>query len=120
MNEFYSDKVKKVREGFDSNGDPLNGVKKLMVGKECQFSLRKVTEEDILMASRKMKNTKSMGTDDIPSDLLKKTIKWTCPAIMHIANLIIEKGEFPTKWKIAKVIPLLKVGMKLCPQIIAL
>ena len=38
------------------------------------------------------------------------------PAITHIVNLSIAQGEFPSIWKLAKVVPLLKKGDHLTPK----
>ena len=38
------------------------------------------------------------------------------PAVTHIVNLSIAQSEFPSIWKLSKVVPLLKKGDPLAPQ----
>ena len=55
-----------------------------------------------------MKNSKTVGIDNIDSYIIKLVASELTPAITHIINLSIQSGKFPKGWKIAKVIPLHK------------
>ena len=57
-----------------------------------------------------LKNSKSSGVDYIDTATIKLVAKELLPAITHIINLYIRQGTFPTIWKYAKVVPLLKKG----------
>ena len=54
--------------------------------------------------------------DNIDTYVLKLMIDYILPAVTHIVNLSIQKSEFPSQYKIAKVIPLLKKGDPLEPK----
>ena len=63
-----------------------------------------------------LRNSKSAGLDMVDTAILKCSASYILPALTHIINLSIEKECFPTEWKTAKVIPLLKKGDPLNPQ----
>jgi len=52
--------------------------------------------------------TKSCDLDPIPTWLLKRVTPNVAPAICRLCNLSMESGVFPTQWKQARVVPLLK------------
>ena len=63
-----------------------------------------------------LKNSKSTGTDNMDTWIIKLVAKDILPAITPIVNLSIVQGEFPSIWKLAKVVPLLKKGDHLTPK----
>ena len=63
-----------------------------------------------------LRNSKSAGLDMVDTAILNCSASYILPALTHIINLSIEKECFPTEWKTAKVIPLLKKGDPLNPQ----
>ena len=55
--------------------------------------------------------------DNLDTYIIKLTKKIIIPSVCHILNLSIMSNKFPTKWKIAKVVPLYKdKGSKLDPK----
>ena len=63
-----------------------------------------------------MKNTKTVGTDNIDSFIIKLAKEELAPAITHIVNLSISSRKFPRRWKTAKVVPLHKKEDKTLPK----
>ena len=57
-----------------------------------------------------MKSSKSSGLDNVDSYIIKLAKYELTPAITHIINTAITQGKFPSLWKCAKVVPLLKKG----------
>ena len=51
---------------------------------------------------------KSSPLDVLPTSLLKSCADIFAPITAHLANLSFEQGRFPTKFKLAQVLPLLK------------
>ena len=72
------------------------------------FSLEAVTPTEIEKIIRSLKNSKASGIDELDTYILKLVKDIIVPAVCHIINLSIEQKKFPTKWKIAKVVPLYK------------
>ena len=77
------------------------------------FALFPITETEVVNAIIKLKPNKSPGYDDITSELLKLTINYISKVLQHIFNALFETGIFPSRMKIAKVIPIYKKGSHL-------
>ena len=74
--------------------------------------LRPTDQNEILKIISEMKNKHSSGYDDISSTVLKRTYKYILVPLQHIINTSIEKGLFPNKMKIAKIVPIHKAKKK--------
>ena len=49
MNNFFTEKVKKLRQNIPTNhGDPLSLVKKLMENRSCELSLNPIYPEEVI------------------------------------------------------------------------
>ena len=59
-----------------------------------------------------LKNTNSVGEDEIPVKLLKVVASEITPPLVHIINLTLDTGYFPDKLKVAEIIALYKKGDK--------
>lgn len=57
---------------------------------------------------RNLNNKKSMGVDNIPTIALKNLPHNFVTFLLIIFNNLLNNGYFPDKWKLAKVIPILK------------
>ena len=62
--------------------------------------------------SNYIKNGNSVGHDELSTNLLKSIAGVIFEPLVHIFNLSINSGIFPSRWKIARVIPLYKQGDK--------
>ena len=60
----------------------------------------------------KLLKVSSPGWDDISSKVVKSTSVLYLEPLVHIFNLSLQQGVFPSQLKIAKVIPLFKDGDK--------
>ena len=56
---------------------------------------------------RKLNKSQAFGRDTIDSSTLKLAAPIIIEVITHVINLSLCSGEFPAKWKLARVIPLL-------------
>ena len=69
----------------------------------------------ILGTEKLLKNldpTKATGPDQIPARILKQFAAEFAPHLTTIFNTSITKGEVPTDWRLANVIPIFKKGKK--------
>ena len=87
-----------------------------MENKNCTFNLEAVHPDTVLKIITSLKNTKSCGTDNIDSYVIKLAKHELLPAITHIINLSISKKCFPEQWKLAKVVPLHKKENRTLPE----
>ena len=118
QNRYYIDKVRTIRQSMPpQKKDPLYSLKQRMHGRLQFFSLDPVTPDQVDKIISKLKNSKASGIDMIHTYILKLVKPIIVPAVCHIINLSFQTHKFPSKWKIAKVIPLFKgKGCKLDPK----
>ena len=118
QNSYYIDKVKTIRRDMqDQDRDPLEVLKKRLVGNQAVFTSKPITPEQVDKIIKDLNNSKASGIDNIDTYILKLTRKIIVPSVCHIINLSLQTNKFPTKWKIAKVVPLYKgKGSKLDPK----
>ena len=89
-------------------GDPLSKMKEAMRGRNCNFHLQIVSVEDVQKIISSLKNSSATGVDFIDARTIKLSAHIIAPVLTHIVNLSITTSTFPTIWKYAKAIPLLK------------
>ena len=118
QNSYYIDKVKTIRRSMQDQGrDPLAVLKKSLAGNQASFTSQAITPEQVDKIIRDLKNSKASGMDNLDTYILKLTRKTIVPSVCHILNLSLQTNKFPTKWKLAKVVPLYKgKGSKLDPK----
>ena len=111
MNMFFIEKVKKLQEKIPIVVfNPLEKLRESMVNRQCVMSVQPVKPDDVLKIITNLKNSKSSGVDDIDTYIIKLIASDILPAVTHIINLSITQSVFPSIWKHAKVVPLLKKG----------
>ena len=117
MNSFFLEKVADLRQNIpESNSDPLARLKEVMEDRQCTFSCSPVTQEEVMKVIKSLKNSKSTGIDHIDTFVMKLVATDVVGPLTHIVNMSIAKSTFPTPWKHAKVVPLLKKGDPLIPK----
>ena len=118
QNKYYINKVKTIRQNMPAQKkDPLHTLKQRMQGRSQPFSPGPVTPDQIEKIISSLKNSKASGVDMVDTYILKLIRTDIVPAVCHIVNLSLQTNKFPTKWKIAKIIPLYKgKGCKLDPK----
>ncbi|XP_045773470.1 uncharacterized protein LOC123872917 isoform X2 [Maniola jurtina] len=57
----------------------------------------------------KLKPNSSVGPDEIPPSILKKSNYFVLP-LFHIFNLSLKSGTYPSQWKLSRVTPIPKTG----------
>ena len=87
-----------------------NNMTEYTNGISNSFALFPITETEVINSILKLKPNKSPGYDEITSDLLKLSITSISRVLQHVFNASIESGIFPSRMKIAKVIPIYKKG----------
>jgi len=109
FSEYFVDKVRRIRdniaEALHHLADRVFAVR-LHTGPELT-SFQPVTVDEV----RKMLSSmpcKSSPLDILPSSLLKSCADVFAPAITILANLSLQSGKFPARFRTAQVLPLLK------------
>ena len=68
------------------------------------------TEEEIVTAMKAMTNTKAVGSDDLPAELLKLRLQLILLEFHRLTTLIWREGKVPQQWKDAVIAVLHKKG----------
>ena len=76
------------------------------------FKFEEIPEQFIFTQLRKLKTSKAVGLDQMPSRLMKDSARVISKPLTFIMNLSISQGCVPQDWKMARVIPLFKGGKK--------
>ena len=109
MNKFFLDKIKRLRNSIPvQTSDPLQRMKEARRGRQSSFKLKPVEEETVLKHIKELKNSAATGVDYIDTRTVKLIAEQIAPVLTFIINLSIQSSIFPSIWKWAKVIPLLK------------
>ena len=77
-----------------------------------QFNFVPTTVQDTQKMIGNLPSGKATGPDDINVRVLKLVASVLCEPLTRLFDLSLEKGCFPSKWKIARVTPLHKDGAR--------
>ena len=69
-----------------------------------------ITEEEVILAIRKLKSGKAGGLDGVLSEMLKAGKYITVNFLTKLFNAIFDSNQYPTQWAKAVVIPIHKKG----------
>lgn len=110
FNNFFVDSVSQVRDSIQ-----MPAVSSLeLLGRAptvvSTFSLSPVTCEEVRKVILKLKNSTSKDTFDVSCSFLKLVVDQVVEPLTYCINLSFKKGVFPSKLKIARVIPIHKKG----------
>ena len=109
MNRFFLEKIRNLRSGIPTlSGDPVKKLREAMRGKNCTFMIKEVEVEEVFKLIMKLKNSSATGVDYIDTNIIKLVARNIAPPLTHIINLSVKSSTFPSLWKWAKVVPLLK------------
>ena len=109
-NQFYIDKIKKIRDNFTINNkiNPINILSSLIKRNPNQIYIKYATNEQILKIISKAKNKNSVGPDIVSMKVVKKLSPFIVPHITHLVNAIIRTEVYPSNLKLSWISPLLK------------
>ena len=111
MNQFYIQKVRKIRQNIPNNGvDPTELFKKMVAGKNLsnKLSIIPPSRHKFSQMLKSMRPTKSYGIDGISMKTIKDYQSYLEPALYNITRQSIIKKIFPSCLKYSKIIPIQK------------
>lgn len=73
----------------------------------------RISDNEVLAAIKKLKSSKSVGTDKIPSFIIKGCSSVLVPALTYLFNFSLSSSVFPELWKYALIVPIFKKGSRL-------
>ena len=107
FNNFFTEIGPKLSEQIQSP-DNLNFKSFLTKVITTEFKFKEMDENDVIKEIAALADKSSCGYDELSSILLKKIANSIKPILTLIINQSLYTGIFPTKLKLAKVIPLFK------------
>ena len=111
MNNFFKDKVTKIRENFrDEDDDAIRILEALIKPPDVRFDFKEVKPLDVYDIIYEADNTKSTGTNSVSMYVLKQIPSFAAHSICHLFNSIIRTGIYPEDLKVSKILPILKPG----------
>ena len=112
--KFFFEKVKTLTNKLQgTNTDPLSWLKKAMInwnkkGKFQKFHFREISISETVNLIGQLGNSTSFGIDEIDALAIKAaTVHLTTP-IRHLVNVSLMSSTYANKWKLSKLVPLLK------------
>ena len=114
FSEFFVEKVRKLEAGIKrTNIDPLSLLKEKMKKSNTTFTIKTVNVRVVHKILKDLKAKRSYGIDGITSEVSKLGADVLKVPLTYIVNTSIRNSEYPSYWKIAKMIALYKKGNRL-------
>ena len=109
----YENKVIKIKNELPRvNEDPLKVLRKAFnrwkPPTKPTFSFRSINDRETAAMISKLSNSHAFGRDKLDAVIIKIAAPVITPVITHIINLSLGTATFPPKWKLARVLPILK------------
>lgn len=99
-----------IDEVSSDNADTTSDNFSLGIPLDSTIFLRPTCPVEILQIISKLRNTKSVGYDNIPTSIIKENADIFVYPLNHIINLSITDGCFPDKLKYTIIKPIFKKG----------
>ena len=108
FNNFFSEIGETLAKNFPSTGTQFKNY----LGAPAAHSMYLFTTSvaEILRVIKTLKNSNSLGHDNLPTKFIKLSAAQIAPALEKIFNLSMKSGTYPDALKVAKVIPIFKKG----------
>ena len=112
--DHYVNKLRRIKQSLNwTNTDPMKLIKTAFENWEKTpniptMKLREITEIETIEYIGQLGNSTSFGHDEIDSLSVKLATEVLHRQIRHLINTSIRNKTFTSRWKIAKIIPLLK------------
>ena len=111
---FFVQEIKLIRESFTFNKvNPIDILSELIPRIESEFSIPLINISETNMLIRGLKNTNSVGCDNLSNKIIKKMGPNIAPHIMWLINNCIQKGVVPDILKVSRILPISKPGKDL-------
>ena len=69
---------------------------------------QQISNEEILKATKRLRNNKSPGPDNVLNEHIKSTINLFLPIYSSLFNLILDTGIVPESWSVGDILPIYK------------
>lgn len=108
MNEFFLDKVNRIRASMPAAEFDTTKIENAMENKACRLQFSQVTVLKVKKLLKGLSNSRSTGVDELDNFSVKIAADYIAQPLHHIVTLSLLQNRFPTSWKFSKVLPLHK------------
>ena len=114
LQNYYKSKIDLIVARLEKGGrDPMRYLKGAIIrwggGRNIKsFGLREITESETLNFVKKLGSSTAFGRDKLDGLSLKVAICHLVKPLTHIVNTSIRTNTFASKWKLSRLIPILK------------
>ena len=108
MNNFFIQKVNRLRSCMVAVPGLYDACRKVMVGKTCSLGLEHAPLTEVKKIIKALKTSRSTSVDGLDSYAVKVSADFIAKPLHHIVTLSVMQRNFPKGWKYSKVIPLHK------------
>lgn len=96
---------------FSSVYLPSSGKKTANIYNDVScFNICDLSENEVISATRKLKNKMTSGDDKVPSFLVRDCAYALVQPLLIIYNLSLKTATFPDCWKLSRLCPIFKTG----------
>ena len=113
MNNFFIEKIQKIRRSIESVPLNFNYCKKIMEKKKCTLGMDFITIARVNKLLKGLKNSRSTSIDGLDNFCVRIAADIIDKPLHHIICLSVMQSKFPEAWKLSKVVPLHKKQSKL-------
>ena len=112
--KFFVEKVNKLIHSLPAtNTNPLKWIRDAMYkwklkGQLPVFTFTELTLLETVKLIGSLGNSTSFGTDNIDALAIKSAAVYLAPPIRHMINVSLMTSKYANKWKLSKLLPLLK------------
>ena len=110
FNSYFSKVAEKLVKNIPESNSRKRFSRYLSGKNEKSMFLKPTNPNEVWKILKALPAKSSCGWDEIPQKLIKSCPYHSIIVLTHIFNLSIREGVFPSKMKIAKVIPIYKKG----------
>ena len=112
LNEYFTTIASTLLGNRPSSDTELYPIEQPIINPTSTFKFQSLCEADVFYALQTMDSFKATGADNIPAKVLKIAAPYISKVVTNIFNASYMSGKFPSIWKVAKVTPLYKGGLK--------
>ena len=111
---YYVSKIGSIRNSLPRvRNNPLRYLEHLFarwtpLGEKPQFRIKSVTTVEVFKMLKNLKKSHAFGRDELDAASIKIVAPILAPIFAHLVNLSLGTARFPMKWKMSRIVPLLK------------
>ena len=116
FNQYFSSIGAELASKIKENPNLLQFENNVYTAGKIKFKFHSVSEDAVYKELMRLKDSASVGLDEISSKMLKISAPVIVPYLTYIINRSLFENKFPNQWKMSKIIPIHKSGNTTSPN----